>query len=347
MGRIPVECRGTGIFNSTRPNLKLRLVKHLSLNIRFAALCRLFAVRQDLLSTLQLRLVRSHRRILCFPTFSESRRGTKSKSHQPQPLAQHEASLHRRTSHRFARPYLLPPFTEYCVFEPPMDAQLIWPSFEIDYPQRLPARSRDRRREGAERLLALHTQQVRLPSPTAREILRRRFLLTTSVHKLTPLCLIAMASSCPSSQRPSPSALDPPNDKTLKSKVRIQNRPFSPLFRFKGDKRASRSLQARRLTRFSSTRLHLPRLRPHRGHLRHHHFRPPIPRPGRPSAPQQGRRRVPLKAPALLMGPGRRHPALPRADGLPRQVPGPPAGRQHHEDPEGAGRDQDCAAQDD
>lgn len=97
----------------------------------------------------------------------------------------------------------------------------------------------------------------------------------------------------------------------------------------------------------SITRLHLPRLRPHRGHLRHHHFRPPIPRPSRPPAPQQGRRRVPLQAPALLMGPGRRHPALPRADGLPRQVPGPPTGRQHHEDPKGAGRDQDCAAQDD
>lgn len=37
MGRaMPVECKGTGIFNSTGPNLKLRLVKHLSLNVRFA-----------------------------------------------------------------------------------------------------------------------------------------------------------------------------------------------------------------------------------------------------------------------------------------------------------------------
>lgn len=69
MGHIPVDCRGTGIFNSTRPNLKLRLVKHLSLNIRFTTLCRLFAARQDLLSTLQLRLARSHLTNSLLPTF--------------------------------------------------------------------------------------------------------------------------------------------------------------------------------------------------------------------------------------------------------------------------------------
>lgn len=64
-----------------------------------------------------------------------------------------------------------------------MDAQLIWPSFEIDYPQRLPARSRDRRREGAERLLALHTRQVGLPLPTAHEILRLCLFQTSSANE--------------------------------------------------------------------------------------------------------------------------------------------------------------------
>ena len=90
--------------------------------------------------------------------------------------------------------------------------------------------------------------------------------------------------------------------------------------------------------------VHLPRLRPHRRCRGHHNQRRRLPSPsGTPTALKSGRR-VPLALPAHRLH-QRLDPArLPAAEGVHSEIPGPAAGGQHHEDPEGAGRDEDCAA---
>ncbi|KAB8339315.1 hypothetical protein FH972_022248 [Carpinus fangiana] len=92
--------------------------------------------------------------------------------------------------------------------------------------------------------------------------------------------------------------------------------------------------------------IHVPRLRPLRGHRRHHNLRPRVPSAGGAPAALEDRGRVPDEKPAQRVR-NRECGPLCAAQGVPRQVPGPGAGGQHHEDPEGAGRDQNHTAQDD
>ena len=77
---------------------------------------------------------------------------------EPSPSRHHEAALHWR------RPPRLPPRPVPRAARVVADAR----SARIDHPQRGQARARDLRRKGAERLLALHPQQVRRPRPRPR-----------------------------------------------------------------------------------------------------------------------------------------------------------------------------------